>query len=189
MKTKFVKTEMKYDGRQLRPLWAYSQYGVAGDSIVSWLGPCGIKFENIVDVEDQIAGAEIRGDLMAHFIIEIFDRELFSAVALQRLFAALVQDYLNLNSPVLQKKTKLVRSGDDIYWGKSKLSISIASCSAVSAQIHFAVNAVNTGTPVKTCCLQDFKVKPQQFILEVMELLSREYQSIKFATQKVHPLA
>ncbi len=188
MKTKFVKGQMKYDGRQLRPLWAYTQHGLSGDSIVSWLGACDIKFENMVDAEDQIEQSEIRGDLMLHFIIEMFDRELFTAVALQRLFASLVQDHLNGSSKILQKTEGLRRHGDDLYWKKSKLSISIASCSAVSNQIHFAVNVVNTGTPVKTCSLGDFKVSPQAFALEIMGLFSQEYKSIQFATQKVHPL-
>lgn len=188
MKTKFIKGEMKYDGRQLKPLWAYTKLGLSGDSIVSWLGACQVKLENMVDAEDQIAQSEIRGDLMLHFIVEMFDRELFTAVSLQRLFACLVQNYLNSTSKILQKGDGLSRHGDDLYWKKSKLSISIASRSVVSTQIHFAVNVVNTGTPVKTCCLNDFKIKPQELALAVMNLFAEEYESIRFATQKVHPL-
>ncbi|MEK6774776.1 MAG: DUF366 family protein [Bdellovibrionota bacterium] len=187
MKTKFIKGKMKYDGRQLTPIWAYTKFGLSGDSIVSWIGPCDIKIENMVDAEDQIAGSEIRGDLMLHFIIEIFDRELFSAVSLQRLFASLAKDYLNASSKIL-KGNETERSGDDIYWKKSKLSISIASCSSVSSQIHFAMNIVNTGTPVKTCCLNDFKLKPESVAIDLMHLFEQEYESIRFATQKVHPL-
>lgn len=188
MKTKFIKGKMKYDGRQLRPLWAYSEFGLSGDSVVSWIGPCEIKFENMVDAEDQIAQSAIRGDSMLHFIIEMFDRELFTAVALQRLFASLIHDHMNSSVALLKGGPLLERKGDDLYWKKSKLSISIASISAVSSQIHFAMNVVNTGTPVKTCCLNDFKIKPEKLALDVMKLFAEEYESIRFATQKVHPL-
>lgn len=188
MKTKFIKAKMNYDGRQLKPLWAYKEFGLSGDSIISWIGPCEIPFENMVDAEDQIAGSEIRGDLMLHFIVEMFDRELFAAVALQRLLASIAQDFLNLSIQNSKIPQKLERKGDDLYWKKSKLSISIASISSVSCQIHFAMNVTNSGTPVKTCSLEELKLKPEKIALELMRLFAEEYESIRFATQKVHPL-
>lgn len=188
MLSKFIKTKIKYDGRQLTPLWAYQNFNLLGDSIVSWIGPCDIDFKSMVDVEDQLSHSKICGDLMLHFVIEIFDRELFSAVCLQRIMASLLKDYLYKNSKILQNGPDLVRDGDDLFWNKQKLSISIASCSSVSNQIHFAVNVVNKGTPVKTCCLNDFKIKPEELSKDVMERFISEYKSIKMATQKVHPL-
>ena len=188
MLSKFIKTKMKYDGRQLSPLWAYQNFNLLGDSIVSWVGACNVDLKNMVDAEDQISNSKICGDLMLHFIIEVFDRELFSAVCLQRIMASLIKDYLHENSKILQSGPGLVRDGDDLFWQKQKLSISIASCSAVSNQIHFAVNDVNKGTPVKTCCLNDFKIKPEDLAKDIMERFISEYKSIKMATQKVHPL-
>jgi len=187
MKTKFLSKQSLYDGQQLKPLWAYLNHALAGDSIVSWVGPCNIPTANMVDAEDQVEKSQIKGALMLHFIVEVFDRELFSAVAMQRMFAGIAKDYLNEQVKVL-KSSPLLRDGDDLYWKNKKLSISIASRSAVSCQIHFAMNITNKGTPVETCALEDFSANCKTVATDLMELFAKEYESIRFATQKVHPL-
>lgn len=87
-----------------------------------------------------------------------------------------------------EKGHVLVRKGDDLYFAEKKLSVSIASCSAVSAMIHLGINIENNGTPVPTCALKDFAVDPQSFATELMLRFSDEYNSILEATQKVKPL-
>lgn len=191
MKTKFIAKKIAYDGTQLSPLYAYKNHRTAGSSIVSFIGSCTVSFEHMVDAEDLVAAAKIEGDLMLHFIIELFHQDLMTAVSLQRLLVSMAQNILNANSLRLRKKP-LVRQGDDLYFikgkKKQKLSISIASCSAVSAMIHFAVNITNNGTPVATCSLEDFKVKPSNFAKDLMQKFSDEYVSIVEATEKVKPL-
>ncbi|MNY40906.1 hypothetical protein D3C86_1756830 [compost metagenome] len=120
---------------------------------------------------------------MLHFIIEIFDRDLFSGVALQRLFAAIARDYLAEKSG-----KEILREGDDLYFNKGKLSISIATKSPVSVMVHFAMNIVNEGTPVQTACLNDLRLNPRQVATDLMTLLMDEYNSIVIATQKVRPI-
>ncbi|MEK6556365.1 MAG: DUF366 family protein, partial [Bdellovibrionota bacterium] len=44
MKQKWIEKEFKYDGTQLASLFNYLNYGIVGDSIVSWIGPCDISF-------------------------------------------------------------------------------------------------------------------------------------------------
>jgi uncharacterized protein len=189
MKTKFMNKKFPYDGSQLRPLYAYEQFKVMGHSIISWIGPCSVSLDKMIDLEDKIVESKITGDLMLHFIVEIFDCHLMTAVSLQRLLAAQI---LELLSSQLKGRFPLAREGDDIYWvspsKKLKLSISIASRSAVSSQIHFALNIVNTGTPVPTCSLGDFKIEPVAFAKKVMAHFSSEFESITAATQKVYPL-
>ena len=70
MKSLFIKENFKYDGSQLRSLFAYLNYGLLGDSIVSWIGPCNVDFDHMVDGEDLLQKSEIRSDNMVHFIIE-----------------------------------------------------------------------------------------------------------------------
>ncbi len=181
MKTYFIENEFKYDGSQLKGLFAYLNYGVLGDSIVSWVGSCEVNFSHMVDGEDLLAKSEIRGDKMVHFIVEKFDVSLFSAVGLQRLLASLVIDVLGEMSPA----NRLHRDGDDVYMGTKKLSISIATLSRNSALIHFAVNVVNEGTPVETLCLNDLSVSPITFAKKVMDRFSAEVRTITEATQKV----
>lgn len=190
MKTKWIEREFKYDGEQLHSLFAYMQHGVQGDSVVSWVGPCAVTIEHMVDGEDLLAGATIAGDKMVHFIVEKFHTELFAAVAVQRLMAAICLDYLKKYatrpgiSPA-ELATRLRREGDDLYFDDGKLSISIATVSPVSSLIHFAVNCINDGTPVKTAALNDLGIKPKAFAEDIMTLLSQEIVSIEEATVKV----
>ncbi len=188
MKSLFIEKNFRYDGSQLRPLFAYENHKVLGDSIVSWIGSCDISRDFMVDLEDKIEDAKICGDEMLHFIIEIFGSDLTAAVSLQRLFASMVKEFLQQE---VKATFLLVREGDDIYLsndGKKKLSISIASRSAVSSQIHFAVNIVNFGTPVPTACLNDLGLDPKIIAPKLMKLFVDEYDSILTATKKVIPL-
>lgn len=185
MKTKFIENELAYDGTQLRSLYAYLGHGVLGDSIVAWVGPCNIEFEHMVDGEDLLQKAKICGDRMLHFIIEIFQSNLFSGVALQRLLASQIKDHLQNSATGLVGKGLMTRDGDDLYFDGKKLSISIATQSPTSTLVHFAVNITNEGTPVKTLSLEDLQVNHKEFALQVMTRFANEYQDMVLATQKV----
>ncbi|MFN3453908.1 MAG: DUF366 family protein [Pseudobdellovibrio sp.] len=181
----------KYDGSQLRPLFAYENFSLEGESIISWISPCDVNLDHMVDYEDKIADSKICGDEMLHFIIEFFPAHLQTGVSLQRLLAAIVKD--EILKMLKNKDLAIERSGDDLYVTsskikKGKLSISIASVSVVSTMIHFALNVKNTGTPVKTFCLEDVGINAKKLSLLVMKTFSEEYQSIVFATKKVKPL-
>lgn len=187
MQYKWIKENIHYDGSQLQPLYAYLKHGVLGDSVISWLGSCDVQLEHMVDGEDALQNARICGAQMLHFIVEVFDRDLASMVLLQRVMASIVKDIVFQNCKVLGKKP-FIREGDDLYWGDRKFSISVASKSSVSSQLHFAVNVVNEGTPVKTCSLTDFKLESKKFAEQVMISLSEEWISVLRATRKVRPL-
>lgn len=183
----FLPDKIKYTGRQLSPLWAYKNFGLLGDSIVSFIGPCRIPFNLMIDLEDMRGHHKIYSSLMLHFIIEHFDCELEKAVLRQRLLTAIVKD--ELESRI---KYRLRRIGDDLYDAKigaqgAKISISVATASPVSTMIHFAVNIETKHTPVKTAGLNDYKIPPKQFGLKVMESYADEMQNVKHARCKVNP--
>lgn len=188
METHFIEKKFAYDGSQLHSLFAYLDHGVLGPSIVSWVGPCSIPFSHMVDGEDLLANAVIQGDEMLHFIIEVFDRDLFSGVSLQRLFAAIAKDYVQDHGKGLLTGKELHRSGDDIYLGEKKLSISIATKSPVSVMVHFAMNVTNKGTPVETLCFEDLQLDPRRVAEDLMTHFKKEFISIVTATQKVRPI-
>lgn len=182
MKYKFIESRIDYNGSELKPLYAYVNHKVHGDSIVSFIGSCDVNIEHMVDAEDFVVNAKIKSDKMLHFIIEMFNQNLTTAVSLQRLLVTIAQNL------ILESGHSLKRDGDDLYFGEKKLSVSIASCSAVSSMIHLGINIENTGTPVLTCALKDFLIEPVPFANELMKRFSEEYISIIEATQKVKPL-
>ena len=184
MKSKWVNRKFPYDGSQLRSLFGYLEFKLLGDSVISWRGACNIPAQNILDGEDLLAGAEIRGSDMVHFIVEKFHEPISFGVAMQRIIASLVKDICQKLSKVKDVE-RMFRDGDDIYIGKKKFSISIATVSPVSTLVHFAVNVSNVGTPVETLCLNDLNLDPKEFAIEVMARLTREVQSIEDATKKV----
>lgn len=185
MKSLFLDRETKYDGSQLKSLFGYFQCGVAGDSIISFIGPCDISFENMADGEDVLAEAQIRGGKMLHFIVEKFNIALISGVLLQRLLTSLTIDAIRALSKDKAKADQLIRDGDDIFLGDRKLSISIAAPSHTSVLIHFAMNITNENTPVATVSLEDLSVDPLKLSQYLMEKFCEEEESIIFATQKV----
>ena len=86
---------------------------------------------------------------MLHFIIEHFDvqpADLNLCYHRQRIFVMILKDILN------DYGMATTRNGDDLYFKKidhkkGKLSVSIATCSASSMKIHFALNLTEKGTP------------------------------------------
>lgn len=185
LKSQFINQEFTYDGSQLRSLFGYLSHGVQGDSVISWVGPCDISNDHMVDGEDLLAGETIAGARMVHFVIERFGHSLAAAVGLQRLFASIVTDLFREHVDDPETAGMFRREGDDIYFGPGKMSISIATVSPVSALIHFAVNVTNEGTPVKTASLDDIDFPPEEFARQAMKRLADEVASIDEALVKV----
>lgn len=186
MKTLWIDQIIKYDGTQLRSLFAYLDHQVLGNSAVAFRGACDVSFEHMIDGEDLLQQAQICGSDMLHFIFEIFDEKLITGVFVQRLFASIVQNKV-------QEKSKgnffLKREGDDLYLNDAKLSISIAAHSPQSILVHFAMNISNKGTPVKTSSLEDLNIEPVEFAKELLKDFSEEYKNIQEATWKVKPVS
>jgi hypothetical protein len=185
MKTLWIDQQIKYDGTQLRSLYAYLEHQVLGNSIIAFSGPCDVSFEHMVDGEDFLQKAQICGSNMLHFIFEIFDEKLVTGVLVQRLFASLVQNKIFDKT---KGQIQLRREGDDLYLQDKKLSISIAAHSPQSILVHFAMNISNEGTPVKTCALKDFGIDYQDLANELLKDFSEEFTNIQQATWKVKPV-
>ena len=185
MKLHWIEKPFPYDGTQLRSLFAYLGYGLLGDSIVSWQGPCEVSFDHMVDGEDLREQSAIRGSDMLHFIVEVFGRDLFGGVGLQRLLASHAAELLREKVSDAKARASIRRDGDDVFILDRKFSISIATVSPTSCLIHFAVNVSNEGTPVPTAALSEFDVSPREFAHLLMERFAAEYKSVCDATMKV----
>ncbi|SFM16139.1 DUF366 family protein [Methanolobus profundi] len=127
-----------YDGSQISSLWAYNLADVQSDSIIAFRGGCDVKIEHMIDLEDKKQGDMIFSTDMVHFIIEHFDStDLKLVYARQRLFTAIVKEILS------EYRSDILRKGDDLFVDDKKLTVSIASTSAVSQKIHFGINVVH----------------------------------------------
>jgi len=124
-----------YDGSQIGSLWAYAQFKVQEDSIVSFRGSCDVSAYHMIDLEDRMNEEKIESPDMIHFIVEHFDStSLALAYTRQRLLACIALEAL------IDRKVLVTRSGDDLYYDGEKMSVAIASTSAVSHKIHFGIN-------------------------------------------------
>lgn len=180
MLTKLLDTPLAYDGSQLRSLWAFRNFGLLGDSIVAFKGPCRVGVSEMVDMEDVRAGEFIFSEEMLHFIVEHFETDLEKAVVRQRLLMALIGETLACFGAEGFK-----RQGDDLYLGEAKLSVSIATLSPVSTLIHTGLNIVSLNTPVATVGLADLGVDADVFARSIVDRYAAEVESIRAARCKV----
>lgn len=187
MKYHFIDEEFPYTGEELANHWIYKNFGILGDAVVSFVGPCVVDCDRMVDLEDVLNDDEIYSSRMLNFIIEIFDMELREGVILQRLFSAIMQgkllDVLPANAPF-----NLRRIGDDLFVDETKkLSVSICTVSPTSILIHAGLNIQSEGTPVETAGLSSElgiqQIKP--FALSCMKTLAEEWDDIKLCCCKV----
>jgi hypothetical protein len=181
LKTLIARQEIAYTGEQLRSHWAYRSFDLLGDSAVAFIGPCDVRPEFMKDVEDLKAASRIYSEEMLHFIIEHFSCSLEQAVLRQRLFMALMAEHLNRKLGA----SKVTRIGSDLYDGKFKLTVSIASVSPVSALIHAGINISSRNTPVPTRGLADYKIEPRPFAKEILKAYAAECESAQRARCKV----
>jgi hypothetical protein len=165
MKYLLIREEITYTGEQLKSNFAYTHFGVTGDSIVAFCGPCDVKKENMVDIEDRKAGHMIYSENMLHFIVEHHDTDLEKSVLRQIMLACIVKDILN----DIVGTVAIRRAHTDLYDSDAKLSVSVATVSPVSALIHFGINISSANTPVRTKGLLDYEIDAFDFANRVME--------------------
>jgi uncharacterized protein len=181
MKTFFSETELKYDGTQLRSHFAYDTFNILGDSIVAFIGPCDVKKEHLVDLEDVHQNHFIYSENMLHFIVEHFDGDLKLMIAKQRLLIDLIIQEMNDSADNLNIK----RQGDDIYDDMLKLSVSIATSSPVSCLIHTGINISSKNTPVPAVGLDDYNINAHALTTGVLNRYRAEMDSMEKARCKV----
>lgn len=181
MRSSFVEQIVSYDGSQLESHWILKTAGIRGDAIVSFTGPAKVDLTHMVDLEDVIQKKPIFSENMLHFIVEHFDPDLEKMILRQRLLVSLIQHEWN---ECLQGE-RVVRSGDDLFLGENKLTVSIATRSPVSCLIHTGVNISSQNTPLPTKGLEDFDLNPQAFATSVMNRYVEEMEGVRWAGCKV----
>lgn len=169
-----------YTGHALRSHWIYQQTGQSGDAIVAFHGPCDVRLNEMVDLADVQDNAPIYSENMLHFLIEHFQASLESMILRQRLFTSILQDLLRQAGC-----HRLRRSGDDLFDGGAKLSVSIATVSPVSGLIHLGLNISSQNTPVTTIGLEDYGLAWQDIARQALQAYCDEMQGVQTARVKV----
>jgi len=179
----FINETITYDGTQLSSLWAFRNFGWQGDSIVSFRGPCRVNLTEMVDLEDVRKDSPIYSTDMLHFIAEHFELDLEKTIFRQRLLIAIIKDVIENTADI-----KLLRSGDDLYYGEKKLSVSIATLSPVSSMIHTGLNITSKDVPVAAVGLAELGIAENQVAHlgeHICSLYTRECRDIRLARCKV----
>jgi hypothetical protein len=181
MKYRLIKEERPYTGEQLRSNFAYTTFGIVGDSIVAFCGSCDVKLKEMVDIEDLRAGKAIFSEYMLHFIVEHYDTDIEAAILRQLVLTCIVRDAIN----DIKGKVLVRRIHTDLFEDDAKLSISVATVSPLSSLIHFGINITSTNTPVKTKGLKDYDIEPYEFANLIMDRYTKEIEKVQTTRCKV----
>jgi hypothetical protein len=185
MKYHFIQEEIPYTGEELSNHWVYRNFGILGDSVVAFVGPCEVDCTRMVDLEDVLNDDYIYSKKMLNFIVEIFGIPLLDGVLLQRLFSSIIQDRINSLSP----EANIRRRGDDLFYrDTAKLSVSICTLSPTSVLIHTGINVDPQGAPVEAAGLaSDLGLGEhiETFAMACMRTLAEEWDDIKLSCCKV----
>jgi hypothetical protein len=137
----------------------------------------------MVDLEDVRKNAPIFSHNMLHFIVEHFDMDLEKTILRQRLLIAIIKDIL-----WQKQRAEFTRSGDDLYLGDKKLSVSIATLTPVSTMIHTGLNIISKDTPVATVGLADLGLRDEEIEplgIHICSRYTKEISEVRLARCKV----
>lgn len=179
---KVLEGELAYTGRELRSGWVGGRTGLPGDAAAGFIGPCDVANDDLVDLDDALAGEFIRAASMAHVIVEHAGCDLETAVLRQRLLVCILCEVLG------EKGFRVSRRGDDVFFDSRKLTVSIAAPGPDSALIHLGINVDASGAPVPAAGLGEMGVDPVGLLAELLERYRTEIVSVRYATTKVRPV-
>jgi uncharacterized protein len=179
--TRYIKKNITYTGVELRAHWIMDVTGCIGDAIVAFQGAAQVPIGHMVDLVDVRENAPIFSQLMIHFLVEHFVMPLSEGVVRQRLLIALIAEELRS----YPRAAGIVRQGDDLYDGKKKLSVSIATVSPVSCCMHIGLNIIAKGAPVPAKGLADYGIDPARFAARIMQRYADECAEMEEAQCKV----
>lgn len=176
----FKETEIPYDGSPLSAHWIYRKFDILGDALVAFVGPAKVEIDHLVDLEDVKKVAPIYSPHMLHFLGEWFIDSLDLGILLQNHLVNSVYQRL------WEKGVRdLSRRGNDLFYDKRKLSVSVATRTPVSVLMHFGINIKTEGTPIPTAGLEELWINPWEFTQEVFEKFQQDIQGFKKARAKV----
>jgi hypothetical protein len=187
--------DIVYDGSQLSSQHIANNYDVIGNSILLFRGGMSLSPKEMVDLKDiqreaHLAEILISSDDSVHVIIEEFDIQppnLEIEYYRLRLLTLIILEKLAI------KGIKAERKSTDIYVGKKKLNVAIASVGASNSKIHLGLNVGSTGFPdhVNAVGLLELGVDEKQleeWIISIVKQYIDEVQMVKEDVSKTKPI-
>ena len=101
---------------------------------------------------------------------------------------ATMLDVCNEELGKLKKTQFLHRTGDDLWLGNRKLSVSIVTATPVSVLMHVGINIDPAGAPVPAIGLAELGLDPTQIMRSFSERFLKEWNDMKWACTKVRPM-
>ena len=181
LQTKFIEKEIPYTGAELCSHFIYDQFDILGDAAVAFIGSAKVDLNQMVDLEDVKQKKPIFSEKMVHFLIEHFEIHLKQMVFCQRILISLMLEEIWKRT----KKLSLRRTGDDLFDGEAKLTVSIATVTPVSCLIHAGINISSRNTPILTKGLEDYSIDAKDFAVTILQNYQKEIESIQKAVCKV----
>ncbi|UCH84135.1 MAG: DUF366 family protein [Candidatus Latescibacterota bacterium] len=182
MRFKIIDKKIPYTGKELRSGWVLQHTGMAGDAAAAFLGPCHVKTEDLVDLDDVMAGTFIKSEQMAHVIAEHPGCDLGTGVLRQRMLVCILCELLGARGLRVQRR------GDDVFIEDRKLTVSIAAPSPHSVLIHLGINIRPEGAPVPAVGLEEIGIEPTELLADLLGCYTRELESAAHAAAKVRPV-
>ena len=180
METEFIRGAITYTGEQLRGHYIYKEYSLRGDAAVAFGGSANVE-EEMVDWVDRKARAFIYSPQMVHFLVEHFGISLREGVWRLRSLIFLIKEEIERQNP----KSSVRRRGNDLFVGKRKLSVAIATASPTSVVMHVGVNVRTKGAPVPAIGLKELRISPVSFAKQILQMYSAEVDKVDLETTKV----
>jgi hypothetical protein len=188
-------TNIIYDGSQLSSQYIANNYDALGNSILIFRGGMSLSPSEMVDIKDiqresHLAEILISSDDSLHVIIEEFDIQppnLEVEYYRLRILILIILERLNARGIQAQRK------GTDIYIGKKKLNVAIASVGATNSKIHLGLNVGDSGFPQHVTAIgllelefDDNELK--EWITSISKQYIDEVQMVKEDVSKTKPI-
>lgn len=191
MRYRILEDETPYTGKELRRGWVRERTEIEGEGAAGFVGPCHVRNEDLVDLDDARAGFFIRSERMAHVIVE-HRCTLETAVLRQRLLVCILGEILR--ESLGGRGATLRRSGNDVYVGERKLTVSIAApvvadstvgSGGPTSLIHLGINVDPGGAPVPAVGLDELGIDARPLLVELLGRYAKEIESARHAEKKV----
>ncbi len=185
MAFKLLTEKRALSGDEMLPHWALRNFGLLGDSIVSFIGQFSVPPERWIDIDSIMHNQDFPAGDMLHFVIEHFQSSLGETVLRQYVLVSILEE--KLLHRVRYNDNQLTRLGDDLFDGENRLSLTAAGSTLVSTKIHLGV-FIDSAPGYGFHGLREYNVDPSELAEVVIMQYRTEMRRISEKAWKMRPI-